>query len=187
MQKYFGGKVQKISINAGATCPNRDGTVGRGGCTYCNNRAFSPEYCTPQKSITAQLEEGKRFFARKSPGALAPGLGGRYRTRTCDPPHVKRMLIPAELIVRVPLSSAALLLYDRPLQMSRVFFAFFCPSNPGREGPWIHCSGAGSLVTSTHSRALEYFHSSSRLSSMALEPLPTAGKTVSKRLRLSSR
>ena len=67
MQKYFGGKVQKISINAGATCPNRDGTVGRGGCTYCNNRAFSPEYCTPQKSITAQLEEGKRFFARKSP------------------------------------------------------------------------------------------------------------------------
>lgn len=60
-------KVQKIAIHAGFTCPNRDGTVGTGGCTYCNNQTFNPEYCTTDKSVTAQLEEGKQFFARKYP------------------------------------------------------------------------------------------------------------------------
>lgn len=60
-------KVQKIAIHAGFTCPNRDGTVGTGGCTYCNNQTFNPEYCTTDKSVTAQLEEGKRFFSRKYP------------------------------------------------------------------------------------------------------------------------
>ena len=64
---YFKGKVQKISINAGFTCPNRDGTKGIGGCTYCNNQTFNPDYCKPNKSITAQLEEGKIFFSRKYP------------------------------------------------------------------------------------------------------------------------
>jgi radical SAM protein (TIGR01212 family) len=60
-------KVQKISINAGFTCPNRDGSVGVGGCTYCNNQTFNPEYCRTEKSVVQQLEEGKRFFARKYP------------------------------------------------------------------------------------------------------------------------
>ncbi len=60
-------KVQKISIDAGFTCPNRDGTTGVGGCTYCNNQSFNPAYCQPRKSITEQLEAGKRFFARKYP------------------------------------------------------------------------------------------------------------------------
>ena len=60
-------KVQKIAIHAGFTCPNRDGSVGVGGCTYCNNQTFNPEYCTTDKSVTAQLEEGKQFFARKYP------------------------------------------------------------------------------------------------------------------------
>lgn len=63
----FPFKVQKISLNAGFTCPNRDGTVGYGGCTYCNNQTFNPAYCRTEKSITEQLEEGKRFFARKYP------------------------------------------------------------------------------------------------------------------------
>lgn len=62
-----GYKVQKISINAGFTCPNRDGTVGTGGCTYCNNQTFNPAYCKTDRSITAQLEEGKRFFGKKYP------------------------------------------------------------------------------------------------------------------------
>ena len=62
-----GCKVQKISVNAGFTCPNRDGTVGWGGCTYCNNQTFNPEYCQNDKSVTQQLEEGKAFFARKYP------------------------------------------------------------------------------------------------------------------------
>jgi radical SAM protein (TIGR01212 family) len=60
-------KVQKISLNAGFTCPNRDGTKGWGGCTYCNNRTFHPDYCENQKSITEQLQEGIRFFSRKYP------------------------------------------------------------------------------------------------------------------------
>lgn len=63
----FPFKVQKISLNAGFTCPNRDGTVGYGGCTYCNNQTFNPAYCRTEKSIAEQLEEGKRFFARKYP------------------------------------------------------------------------------------------------------------------------
>ena len=61
------GKQQKISINAGFTCPNRDGTKGFGGCTYCNNQTFSPEYCHTEKSVTEQLEAGVRFFSRKYP------------------------------------------------------------------------------------------------------------------------
>lgn len=63
----FPYKVQKISINAGFTCPNRDGTVGYGGCTYCNNQTFNPAYCQTDKSVTQQLAEGKMFFAHKYP------------------------------------------------------------------------------------------------------------------------
>lgn len=67
LRKYFPHKVQKISLNAGFTCPNRDGVKGWGGCTYCNNQTFNPDYCRTEKPITAQLEEGKCFFARKYP------------------------------------------------------------------------------------------------------------------------
>lgn len=67
LKRYFDCKVQKISLNAGFTCPNRDGTVGYGGCTYCNNQTFNPEYCRMEKSVTEQLEEGKLFFAHKYP------------------------------------------------------------------------------------------------------------------------
>lgn len=63
----FPCKVQKISINAGFTCPNRDGSVGYGGCTYCNNQTFNPAYCHTDKSVSRQLEEGKLFFAHKYP------------------------------------------------------------------------------------------------------------------------
>jgi len=61
----FGQRVQKLSLDAGFTCPNRDGTKGRKGCTYCNNNTFNPSYCKPAKSITQQLEEGAEFFKRK--------------------------------------------------------------------------------------------------------------------------
>lgn len=67
LRQYFPGKVQKISLNAGFTCPNRDGVKGQGGCTYCNNQTFNPEYCNTEKSITKQLEEGKNFFSHKYP------------------------------------------------------------------------------------------------------------------------
>ncbi|MBQ0048223.1 MAG: TIGR01212 family radical SAM protein [Prevotellaceae bacterium] len=67
IREQLGMKVQKISLNAGFTCPNRDGRVGTGGCTYCNNQTFNPEYCCTSKPITQQLEEGKVFFSRKYP------------------------------------------------------------------------------------------------------------------------
>ena len=58
-------RVQKISIDAGFTCPNRDGRISTGGCTFCDNRTFNPSYCDRRKSIREQLREGKRFFNRK--------------------------------------------------------------------------------------------------------------------------
>ncbi len=61
----FGGRVQKVAINAGFSCPNRDGTVGVGGCSFCINEAFTPSYCTPSKSITQQIDEGVEFHARR--------------------------------------------------------------------------------------------------------------------------
>jgi len=67
LRKYFDCKVQKISLNAGFTCPNRDGVKGKGGCTYCNNQTFNPEYCKTEKSVKEQLEEGRLFFSRKYP------------------------------------------------------------------------------------------------------------------------
>ena len=63
----FPYKVQKISVNAGFTCPNRDGTKGYGGCTYCNNQTFNPVYCHTDKSVGQQVREGVNFFARKYP------------------------------------------------------------------------------------------------------------------------
>lgn len=67
LSEHFGCKMQKIAINAGFSCPNRDGSKGRGGCTYCNNQTFNPAYCAPSQSISEQLEEGKRFFGKKYP------------------------------------------------------------------------------------------------------------------------
>ena len=64
-KKFPEMNVQKISINAGFTCPNRDGTKGIGGCSYCNNETFNPNYCKRDKSITDQLNEGIRFFSHK--------------------------------------------------------------------------------------------------------------------------
>lgn len=67
IRKQFPYRVQKISIDAGFTCPNRDGKVGRGGCIFCDNNTFNPAYCDRKKTITQQLEEGKQFFSRKYP------------------------------------------------------------------------------------------------------------------------
>ena len=64
VKKKFGGRVQKVSINAGFTCPNIDGRKGKGGCTYCNNNTFNPEYCKPIKPISQQIDEGIAFFAQ---------------------------------------------------------------------------------------------------------------------------
>ncbi len=67
IRRTFGGRVQKLSINAGFTCPNRDGTKDSRGCSYCNNNTFRPSYCEPDKSVTQQINEGIEFFSRKYP------------------------------------------------------------------------------------------------------------------------
>lgn len=68
MQEIFPGiKVQKLSIDAGFTCPNRDGSIGQGGCIYCNNASFTPGYCSPRDTVETQIEKGKDFFRRKYP------------------------------------------------------------------------------------------------------------------------
>src|SRR5664280_1704109 len=61
LKAEFAERVQKISINAGFTCPNRDSSKGTGGCTYCNNDAFNPSYCQPEKTVSKQIEEGIEF------------------------------------------------------------------------------------------------------------------------------
>ena len=67
IRSRFPFRVQKISVDAGFTCPNRDGRLSTGGCIYCDNRTFNPSYCQRHDSITRQLEAGKLFFARKYP------------------------------------------------------------------------------------------------------------------------
>ena len=63
----FGERLQKLVIDAGFSCPNRDGTVGRGGCTYCDNAAFHPGYSTPSKSLYQQIDEGIEFHRGRYP------------------------------------------------------------------------------------------------------------------------
>lgn len=73
-QKTLGTRMQKLSIDAGFNCPNRDGTLGTGGCTFCLNDAFNPSYCTPEKSVTQQIEEGIEFHRtryRRAGGYIA--------------------------------------------------------------------------------------------------------------------
>lgn len=64
-KSIFDERVQKISIDAGFTCPNRDGTKGVGGCTFCNNKTFTPSYCNLDNSVLSQVDEGIRFFSTK--------------------------------------------------------------------------------------------------------------------------
>lgn len=65
IKNKFGFRVQKVCIDAGFTCPNKDGTKGKGGCTYCNNNTFNPDYCKPIKPIKVQINEGIEFFSSK--------------------------------------------------------------------------------------------------------------------------
>ncbi len=64
-QKIMGERVQKVTIDAGFTCPNRDGNLARGGCSYCNNDSFNPSYNTPAKTVELQIEEGIEFHANR--------------------------------------------------------------------------------------------------------------------------
>lgn len=65
ISKILGSRTQKVSIDAGFTCPNRDGLKGEGGCSYCNNNAFNPSYCLPEKPVSVQIEEGILFHKKR--------------------------------------------------------------------------------------------------------------------------
>ncbi len=69
-KQLMGSRTQKVAIHGGFTCPNRDGKISTGGCSFCNNEAFTPSYCLPSKSVTQQIDEGVEFHLR------------RYRTAT---------------------------------------------------------------------------------------------------------
>ena len=71
IKQRHGGRVQKVSVNAGFTCPNRDGTLGVGGCSFCNNDSFTPSYLLEQSSITEQLATGLEFLRRRYPRTRA--------------------------------------------------------------------------------------------------------------------
>lgn len=65
MRQRLGGRIQKIAIDAAMSCPNRDGTIAHGGCTFCLNEAFSPTYCRTAHSITEQIEQGIAFHTSR--------------------------------------------------------------------------------------------------------------------------
>ncbi|MFI3292664.1 MAG: TIGR01212 family radical SAM protein [Rikenellaceae bacterium] len=69
-KRLMGARTQKVAVHGGFTCPNRDGKISTGGCSFCNNEAFTPSYCHPSKSVTQQIDEGVEFHTR------------RYRTAT---------------------------------------------------------------------------------------------------------
>lgn len=86
---FPGKKEQKISVNAGNTCPNRDGKIGVGGCIYCNNQTFTPSYCLKNESITDQLESGIRFFGKKYPNMHYLAYFQSYTSTYNDPSKLK--------------------------------------------------------------------------------------------------
>ncbi len=95
-KRLFGSRIQKVAINAGFSCPNRDGTVGVGGCTFCINEAFTPSYCTPNKSVTEQIDEGIEFHTRRYRKATEYLAYFQSFSNTYAPlPHIKRLYTEA--------------------------------------------------------------------------------------------
>lgn len=91
-RRLFGRRVQKLSVDAGFTCPNRDGTIAEGGCTFCVNGAFTPSYCTPAKSIAQQIGEGIEFHRRRYRHASRYLVYFQSFTNTYAPPARLREL-----------------------------------------------------------------------------------------------
>lgn len=91
IRRRFPFRVQKISVDAGFSCPNRDGKISCGGCTFCDNHTFNPSYCNSRKSITEQLEEGKAFFARKYPDMKYLAYFQAYSNTYAPVPRLKQL------------------------------------------------------------------------------------------------
>lgn len=92
LHRLFGPvKMQKLSINAGFSCPNRDGRIGHGGCIYCNNLGFTPHYCTPADSVAGQIRKGKEFFSHKYPAMRYLAYFQSYTSTYGDPGNLERI------------------------------------------------------------------------------------------------
>lgn len=92
MRRKLGGRVQKLAIDAGLSCPNRDGTIGFGGCTFCLGEAFSPAYCREATSITEQIERALRFHSARDRRADAYLAYFQSNTNThADVSHLERL------------------------------------------------------------------------------------------------
>ena len=97
----FGERVQKISLDIGFSCPNRDGSKGFGGCTYCNTNTFNPDYCEPQKSVKTQLEQGIEFFSRKGKNNKFLAYFQAYTNTYSDFESLKQLYLEALSVPKV--------------------------------------------------------------------------------------
>ena len=84
-------KVQKLPIDIGLTCPNRDGKNGKDGCIFCNNKAFSPAYCDRHLTIAQQISKGKTFFAGKGNSHHFLAYLQSYTNTYCDENYLKNV------------------------------------------------------------------------------------------------
>lgn len=91
IRRHFNRRVQKLSLDVGFTCPNRDGSRGKGGCSFCNNNTFNPGYCQPESSVTHQLDEGISFFREKYPDQLYLAYFQAYTNTYAPLEHLKRL------------------------------------------------------------------------------------------------
>lgn len=121
----FPYKVQKISVNAGFTCPNRDGLKGIGGCTYCNNQSFSPGYGGLARSVSDQLRDGIGFFAHKYPSMKYLAYFQSY-TNTYD--DIEKLIALYEEALAYP-DVVGLIIGTRPDCMSKDLLDYFSELN----------------------------------------------------------
>lgn len=121
----FPYKVQKISVNAGFTCPNRDGLKGIGGCTYCNNQSFSPGYGGLARSVSDQLRDGIEFFAHKYPSMKYLAYFQSY-TNTYD--DIEKLIALYEEALAYP-DVVGLIIGTRPDCMSKDLLDYFSELN----------------------------------------------------------
>lgn len=89
--RYLPGKIQKLTVNAGLSCPNRDGKKGRGGCTYCNNQSFSPGFSATPDPVSIQLRKSREFFSKKYPAMRYLAYLQSYTATNSSTPFLMEM------------------------------------------------------------------------------------------------
>lgn len=134
-KRVYGERLQKVVIDAGFTCPNRDGTVGRGGCTYCDNAAFHPAYSSPKKPIHTQIDEGIEFHKVRYRNAVNYLAYFQSFSNTYAPlPELKRLYLDA---LSHP-SVAGIVIGTRPDCIDEEKLSWLASLKEGREMPGWH-------------------------------------------------